>query len=545
MSETLLEVRGLDVRLPASAQPAYALRDVSVRLKYAESLCVVGESGSGKSTLAAAILGLLAPELKLSAGSIVFRGRELLSLSSSQWRRIRGCEIALIGQDPFNDLNPVQRIGVQIDEVLRLHTRLKRHGRRERVLELLGYVGLAPAEQLISAYPFQLSGGQRQRAAIAIALACEPQLLIADEPTSALDALTRSQILDLLQRVKRDKGMALVLITHDFSVVAALAERILVMRAGEVVEEGDRRLLQAPQADYTQRLLAASRLQPREPRERAAGEPLLIASALHKRHWQRVGWRRRAITALEDVTLQLHPGETLGIVGESGSGKSTLARALLRLLPLQQGSIRLDGCDWLELRGRRLRAMRPQIQMVFQDPSASFNPRRRIGDALIAGPLAQGVGRIQAEYDARQYLQWVGLPEAAYEAYPHAFSGGQRQRLAIARALLLKPRVLVADECVSALDALVQVQIIELLERLQAQFGLALLFITHDVRVAARLCDRVLVMQQGRVVESASATQLLTSPQHPYTRRLLAACFAQDQVLAAESANPLKEPVHG
>ena len=542
MSESLLDISQLSVRLPAASQSAYALRNVTMQLRQAELLCVVGESGSGKSTLAAAILGLLGPGVQVAGGSVRWLGRELLGMSNRQLEQIRGSEIALVGQDPYAELNPLHPVGEQIAEVLRLHSKLKRHQRLARVLELLRYVELAQPEQLRRAYPFQLSGGQRQRVAIAMALAGEPKLLIADELTSALDAVTRMQIVQLLQRIHRDKGMALLLITHDFALVSAMAERVLVMRGGEVLEQGDcQQLLQAPQADYTRRLLAATRWQLRESCSFGKTEPLLLASNLHKQHWRHVGWRRSAVSALHGVSLELRAGETLGIVGESGSGKSTLARALLRLLPLDKGSIRLDGRELLELKGRRLRAIRPQIQMVFQDPAASFNPRRRIGEALIAGPLAQGVERAQAEHEARQMLHWVGLPESAYHAYPHVFSGGQRQRLAIARALLLKPRVLVADECVSALDVLTQEQILELLERLQARFGLALIFITHDLRVAARISDRVLVMQHGQVVENAPLRQLLTAPQHPYTRSLLAAHRGFGVGLGSNSESLLKE----
>ncbi|TBU97527.1 dipeptide ABC transporter ATP-binding protein [Phytopseudomonas dryadis] len=539
MSEILLDVRGLHVRLPASAERSHALSDVNVRLSRGELLCVVGESGSGKSTLGSAILGLLAPGLRVEAGTVQLAGRNLLALTQRELRDVRGRDIALVAQDPLAALNPLQRIGAQIDEALQLHTSLSRRDRQARVLELLGYVDLPRPVQLRRVYPFQLSGGQRQRVAIAIALACEPRLLIADEVTSALDAATRTQILDLLQRIRRDTGMAVLLITHDFAVVRAVADRVLVMRHGQVVEEGEcRQVLENPQADYTRSLLAATRLQPRSVSEVGDAAPLLEARDLHKRHWQRHGLRRQAITALDGVSLQLRPGETLGIVGESGSGKSTLARALLRLLPLDQGSIRLAGRELLDLDERSLRAVRSDIQMVFQDPSASFNPRRRVGDALIDGLLVRGVGKVEAERQARELLESVGLPASAYDAYPHSFSGGQRQRIAIARALLPKPRVLVADECVSALDALIQVQILELLERLQAQLGLSIIFITHDLGVAARLCDRVLVMHQGKVVENAITPQLLAAPQHPYTRTLLAAhagytIAATDAVLEA------------
>ncbi|MCY1479619.1 Glutathione import ATP-binding protein GsiA [compost metagenome] len=530
MTAPLLDIRGLSVRLPAGAQRSHAFSGLDLQLSAGELLCVVGESGSGKSTLGAAILRLLAPELKVDAGSLVFAGQDLLSLDERALTAIRGRDISLVSQEPLLALNPVQRVGAQIEESLLLHTALKRGERRSRVLQLLAYVGLPDPERLRLAYPFQLSGGQRQRVAIAIALASEPRLLIADEATSALDAATRGQILTLLQRIQRDSGMAVLLITHDFAVVDRVADRVLVMEAGRVVEQGSSaQVLQAPRSEYTRRLLDAAVLHPRLARAPSSEAPLLQVQRLSKRHWHRQGWRRHAIAALRDVALELRPGESLGIVGESGSGKSTLARTLLGLNRPDSGSIRLGGTELVGLNDAGWRAVRPQIQMVFQDPGASFNPRRRIGAALIAGPLALGIPRAEAEQRARTLLQRVGLPASAFDAYPHAFSGGQRQRIAIARALMLQPRVLVADECVSALDALVQAQVLDLLESLQRELGLALIFITHDLGVAARISDRLLVMQQGQIVEQGRTTQLLQAPSHPYTRTLLHAFAGESQ----------------
>ncbi|MGY4535524.1 peptide/nickel transport system ATP-binding protein [Pseudomonas sp. TE3786] len=543
MSTPLLEIHGLSVRLPQGAERSHAFTGLDLQVAAGELLCVVGESGSGKSTLGSAILRLLPNGLQVDAGSLHFAGLDLLALDERNLQRIRGRDMALVAQEPLLALNPVLRVGAQIDESLLLHTALNRAARAQRVIELLDYVGLPDPERLRLAYPFQLSGGQRQRVAIAIALACEPRLLIADEATSALDAATRTQILQLLQRIRRDTGMAVLLITHDFAVVKSVADRVLVMEAGKVIEQGTAaQVLQAPQSPYTRRLLDAAALHPRAPQAVNDHAPLLLVEGLHKQHWRRQGWRRHAITALDNVALQLRPGETLGIVGESGSGKSTLARTLLGLSKPDGGSIRLAGQELVGLGEKAFRALRPHIQMVFQDPAASFNPRRSIGASMIAGALANGVTRAAAEQRARELLQRVGLPSNAFTAYPHEFSGGQRQRIAIARALMLSPKVLVADECVSALDALVQAHVLDLLESLQQELGLALIFITHDLCVAARISDRLLVMHQGRVVETGSSAELLSRPQHPYTRTLLSAYSAEQTapaVLAAAAATAL------
>ena len=526
MSSQLLEVRDLRIDLPAGGDRASAVSGLSVELAAGEVLCVVGESGSGKSMLANAILRLLPAHLTPVRGSIRFRGEDLARRSEEGMRELRGKDIAMVFQEPMSALNPLMSIGRQIDESLRAHGVRSAAKRRERVLDLLGYVGLPEPANLYHAYPFQLSGGQRQRVVIAIALALEPALLIADEPTSALDVGTQAQVLDLLRRIRREKGMAVLLITHDFAVVEAIADRVLVMEKGRVVEQGAlRQVLDEPQHPYTRQLLAA--LSPGQRGARrfdADAAPLLEVAGLHKHYDSRQGfWRRRRVTALHDAWFSLRPGECLGIVGESGSGKTTLGRALVRLLRPDGGQILLHGQDLASLSQRRLRPLRQQVQMVFQDPFASLNPRQRVGRQIMAGPLAHGVAVAEAERRARELLQQVGLPEAAFERYPRDFSGGQRQRIGIARALALQPQVLVADECVSALDALVQRQVLELLEKLQRELGLGLVFITHDLQVAARLCDRIAVMQGGRIVELGETHQVLHQPQHEYTRRLLAA----------------------
>ncbi|HBP6730593.1 TPA: ABC transporter ATP-binding protein [Pseudomonas aeruginosa] len=526
MSDKLLEVRDLRIDLPAGGDRDSAVSGLCVDLAAGEVLCVVGESGSGKSMLANAILRLLPAHLKPVQGSIRFRGEDLAGRSEEGMRELRGKDIAMVFQEPISALNPLMSIGRQIDESLRAHGVASAAKRRVRVLELLGYVGLPQPQDLYHAYPFQLSGGQRQRVVIAIALALEPTLLIADEPTSALDVSTQAQVLDLLQRIRREEGMAVLLITHDFAVVEAIADRVLVMEKGRVVEQGQlRQVLDDPQHAYTRQLLAALNSGQRGPRRfDVDAAPLLEVAGLHKHYDSRQGlWRRRRVTALADASFSLRPGECLGIVGESGSGKTTLGRALVRLLRPDGGQILLRGEDLAALSQRRLRPLRQQVQMVFQDPFASLNPRQRVGRQIMAGPLAHGVSATEAERRALELLHQVGLPETAFERYPRDFSGGQRQRIGIARALALQPKVLVADECVSALDALVQRQVLELLEKLQRELGLSLIFITHDLQVAARLCDRIAVMQGGRIVELGEAQQVLRAPQHDYTRRLLAA----------------------
>ncbi|WP_275629398.1 ABC transporter ATP-binding protein [Pseudomonas sp. 273] len=526
MSGKLLEVRDLRIDLPAGGDRAHAVQDLSMALDAGEVLCVVGESGSGKSMLANAILRLLPTHLQPVAGSIRWHGEDLAGRSEEGMRQLRGKDIAMVFQEPMSALNPLLSIGRQLDETLRAHGVASRSQRRARILELLGYVGLPDPPTLYHAYPFQLSGGQRQRVVIAIALALEPALLIADEPTSALDVSSQARILELLRRIQREKGMAVLLITHDFAVVEAIADRVLVMEKGQAVEQGPlRRVLDAPAHPYTRRLLAALHMPARVAR-RVDGEalPQLEARGLYKTYASRQGlWRRRQVAALEDASFALRPGESLGIVGESGSGKTTLGRALVRLLRPDAGELLLRGEDLAQLSQRRLRPLRKHIQMVFQDPYASLNPRQCIGAQVMAGALAQGVPATEAERRARGLLQQVGLPESAFERYPKDFSGGQRQRIGIARALAVQPQILVADECVSALDALVQQQVLELLEQLQRELGLTLVFITHDLRVAARLCDRIAVMQGGRIVELGETGQVLRVPSHPYTRSLLAA----------------------
>lgn len=522
---TLLSVEHLRIALPAGADRSHALYDLSLQLDRGECLCVVGESGSGKSMLAKALLRQLPDPLTVESGRLVFRDQDLAERSEEAMRQLRGRDISMVFQEPMSALNPLLRVGEQIDETLRAHGVAAARVRRQRVVDLLGYVGLPDPERLRLAYPFELSGGQRQRVVIAMALAFDPALLIADEPTSALDVTTQAQILDLLRKIQQDKGMALLFITHDFAVVEAIADRVLVLEKGRVVEQGTApAVLRVPRENYTRQLLAAVSAQPLVPRVPVAGPVVLRAEALGKVFSSRSGWwGRRTTQALDAVQLQLREGETLGIVGESGSGKSTLGRCLVRLLRADSGRIEWLGREVAGLSEGRLRPLRREVQMIFQDPFASLNPRQTVGQIVMTGPLVQGVSRVDAERRARELLELVGLPAAAFERFPHEFSGGQRQRIGIARALAVEPKVLIADECVSALDALVQVQILELLESLQRRLKLSIVFITHDLRVAARLCDRIAVMHRGRVVEQGETGALFADARHPYTRELLMA----------------------
>jgi peptide/nickel transport system ATP-binding protein len=539
MTTPLLQVDGLRIPLPVGSDRSHALYDLSLSVEAGEMLCVVGESGSGKSMLASALMRLLPPGLAVERGAIRFAGIDLAALDAKAMRDLRGVDISMVFQEPMSALNPLLRIGVQIDETLRAHGVRSAVLRRQRVLELLGYVGLPAPQHLYRRFPFQLSGGQRQRVAIAMALAFSPKLLIADEPTSALDVTTQAQILELLQRIRREQGMAVLFITHDLGLVQAIADRVLVLEKGQVVEQGPAsRVLRAPAQAYTRALLAAAQ-GTATPRPLTEDAPVVLAAQhLHKTFRQRHGWRLLHTAALSDVNLALARGQSLGVVGESGSGKTTLGRSLVRLLRPDSGQLQWHAEEVAGLAQRHLRPLRKRVQMIFQDPVASLNPRHTVAEILMAGPLAHGTNRAQARARAEQVLEWVGLPIEALERYPQAFSGGQRQRIGIARALALQPQVLIADECVSALDALIQVQILDLLEGLQRRLGLSIVFITHDLRAAARLCDHLLVMQHGQVVEQGTTAQVLQAPRHAYTRTLLASL--PGPALLVPAAPPIK-----
>ncbi len=523
----LVRIEGLNVALPQGGDRTLAVADVNLDIGPSEIVCIVGESGSGKSVTAHAVMGLLPRALKTVSGRILFEGRDLLTQSAEDWRRTRGARIAMVFQDPMAALNPVMAIGRQITEQIRAHRAVGEAAAMNEATVLVARMGLEPG--LLHAYPHQLSGGQRQRVMIAMALSLSPRLLIADEPTTALDVTTQAQILELIRNAQRERQMSVLFITHDFGVVSDLADRVAVMREGRIVESGTtREVLDRPQAGYTRALIAAVPRLSGSPAPLAREKPLLEVAGLSKRYRGSGGflglWHsRREHLALDRVSLTLQRGETLGVVGESGSGKSTLARCIIRLADPDAGEVLFDGADLAGMGRRELRAQRRRIQMVFQDPFSSLNPRHTVGEIVTAGPRAHGEGTKISLARAVEMLKLVGLEEAVLSRYPHEFSGGQRQRIGLARALMLKPDVLIADEPVSALDVTVQAQVLELLDKVRRQMNLAMLFITHDMRVAARICHRVMVMRHGQVVEEGPTGALFAAPKSEYTGRLLAA----------------------
>jgi peptide/nickel transport system ATP-binding protein len=521
----LLSLRNLTIALPQGADRPYAVEDVSYDVKRGEILCVVGESGSGKSMAANAVMGLLPKGVRPVGGEALFDGQDLLTLTEKQHRELRGLRISMIFQEPMTALNPLMRVGAQISEVFEAHGQLNNRERQAKALDLLIEVGIPQPEKAIRAYPFQLSGGQRQRVMIAMALALEPELLIADEPTTALDVTTQAQILELILDLQRRHGMSVMFITHDFGVVAEVANRVCVMRHGKIVELGEaEEVLKRPSHDYTRGLIEAipSNVIP-EARGAETDTPLLKVEGLNKVFRSRGGLFKpsREVHALRDVSFSLVKGETIGVVGESGSGKSTLGRCVVRLEHPDSGTLSLSGTDFMNLKGEALRRERHRVQMIFQDPYASLNPRHRVGYAIAQGPIANGVPKAKAMAQADDLLELVGLGGTA-DRFPHEFSGGQRQRIGIARALALDPEVLIADEPVSALDVSVQAQVLALLDDIRDRLNLAMVFITHDLRVAAQVCDTVAVMQHGEVVEHGLVAQVFADPQHAYTQELLA-----------------------
>ncbi|MBQ4770821.1 dipeptide ABC transporter ATP-binding protein [Pectobacterium versatile] len=529
----LLSIENLSVTLPADADRQWALRDVSLELYANEILCVVGESGSGKSMTASAIMGLLPDQVRATQGRILFEGRDLLTLPEQAMRQLRGARIGMIFQDPMTALNPLQKIGDQIAEMFITHQpTLTRRERDRRVQALLTDVHIPDPATTAQAYPHQLSGGQRQRVVIAMALALEPNVLIADEPTTALDVTTQAQILQLIRELQQRQGTSVLFITHDFGVVADIADRIVVMRQGERIEQGAaQQILYAPQHPYTRALIAAiPALHPAAPRPVSDNAPILTLNHVVKT-FRQPGWfsrHRREEKALQGVSLTLPQGSTLGIVGESGSGKSTLARCIVQLYQPDSGEIQFDGRNLTRLGRRELREYSRHIQMVFQDPYSSLNPRQQVGEIVAKGLLIQGVPRAEALEKVKTLFTLVGLDKHAIQRYPHEFSGGQRQRIGLARALALEPRILVADEPVSALDVSVQAQILALLADLRERLGLSMIFITHDLRVAAQVCDRLIVMQAGKIVEQGTTQHLFQHPQHAYTQQLLSAIPGRD-----------------
>ncbi len=527
----VLSIEHLGVRLPAGADRPRALSDVSLSIASNEILCVVGESGSGKSMMANAVMRLLPNDVNIDGGRVMFEGRDLASASVVEMRQVRGARIAMIFQEPMTALNPLRTIGDQIGEMFSIHTDLSKAEIGVRVLALLADVRIPDPKVAAKAYPHELSGGQRQRAMIAMALALDPKLLIADEPTTALDVTTQAQILKLIRDLQQRRKAAVLFITHDFGVVAEIADRVVVMQHGEIVEQGAAStVLNDPQHAYTKQLIAAVPPLKAPPPRTLSTENILTISGVSKtyRTGGFLGRGARVTPAVRDVSLVLPRGATLGIVGESGSGKSTLARCIVRLIDPDHGSILLEGNDWAKMSRENVRRETRHIQMVFQDPFASLNPRRKAAELVAQGPIVHGTPRAKAIADARELFALVGLDPSAGDRFPHEFSGGQRQRIGLARALALKPAVLVADEPVSALDVSVQAQVLKLLAELRQRLGLSIVFITHDLRVAAQICDLVAVMKDGAVVEHGLAGDVFGNPQHPYTQALLASIPGSD-----------------
>jgi peptide/nickel transport system ATP-binding protein len=539
-----LSVRGMTVSLPMGMERVHAVEDISFELPRGEILCVVGESGSGKSVTANAIMGLLPKWIQVTSGEIRLNGTDILGLPPGQLRDLRGRVVSMIFQDPLSALNPLMTVGAQIEEAMAAHGVGTTASRRERALELLAEVGLPDPTLMIHQYPFRLSGGQRQRVMIAMALALEPTILIADEPTTALDVTTQAQILKLIRDIQRRKGMSVMFITHDFGVVAEIADSVVVMEKGRVVEQGSpTKVLKAPTHPYTRRLIAAVprlRSVDRDNATRHDAEPLLKVENLVKTYRSGSALLRslRVVPAVQGISFQLAPGRTLGVVGESGSGKSSLGRLLIKLMDADAGRILFEGTDIAPIGERSFRPLRQKVQMIFQDPFASLNPRMTIGKIMTVGPIAHGMARSTAREEAHALLEMVGLDAGAYERYPHEFSGGQRQRVGIARALMFKPKLLVADEPVSALDVSIQAQILELLDRIQRETGVAMVFITHDLRVASQICDEIAVMHKGRIVEQGPPSQIFFHPRADYTRDLVAA-IPGEQTEAAPAAAAL------
>ncbi len=552
--DILLRVADLKVAFRTGKKETVdAVKGISFEIPRNTTVALVGESGSGKSVSSLALMGLLPREVAIVApgAKMEFEGRDLLAMSAAERRALCGREISMIFQEPMTSLNPVFSVGYQIAEVLRLHMGMDARQARLRAIALLEEVGLPEPAQRVDAYPSQLSGGQQQRVMIAMAIACEPKLLIADEPTTALDVTIQKQIIDLIDRLRRKHRMSVLFITHDLALVAEIAERVIVMRDGEIREMGEtRRIFSDPQDAYTKALLhcrpsldarpwrlpviadyldgnGAPEARPERERGLKGSEEIVLeVRDLGKSFYRREGWfGRREFRAVDGVSFRLARGKTLGVVGESGSGKTTVGLTLMRLHEATRGQALFEGRDILAMSAREFLPYKRRIQIVFQNPYASLNPRFTVGQILLEPMRIHGIGRDDAERigTVLQLLQKVGLPAEAFGRYPHEFSGGQRQRIAIARCLTMKPEILVCDESVSALDVSVQAQVLNLLQDLQDEFGLSYIFISHDLAVVKYIADEVMVMNQGRVVEMGDADLLYRNPVHPYTRTLLGA----------------------
>ncbi len=539
--QALLDIRNLSVHFRQAGRETQAVKHVSLTVNRGETLALVGESGSGKSITALSVVRLLNyGSASHPNGEILFKGRDLLTENEEALRKVRGNDITMVFQEPMTSLNPLHTVSQQIGEILKIHRGLTGAAARQRTLELLSKVGIPEPETRLNSFPHQLSGGQRQRIMIAMALANEPDLLIADEPTTALDVTVQAQILQLLRDLQRDTGMAILFITHDLTIVRRLSHRVCVMKQGEIVESGETGAVFAnPQHDYTKALLAA---EPKGLPPQADPDAPMIAETKDLKVWFPVkrGFLRKTVghvKAVDGISIQLRAGQTIGVVGESGSGKTTLGQAILRLIS-SDGAItvlgnRIDGQN-----SAALRPFRRDMQIVFQDPYGSLSPRMSVAEIVGEGLAVQdtSMSAVERRKIVASCLEDVGLDPSSMDRYPHEFSGGQRQRIAIARAMVLNPKFVVLDEPTSALDMTVQVQIVELLRKLQRERGLAYLFISHDLKVLRALANELVVMKSGRVVEQGPAADIFANPQTPYTQALLAAAFRIDAV-ASDAVN--------
>jgi peptide/nickel transport system ATP-binding protein len=522
----LLDVHDLSVSFATRDGSVQAVDGVSLQLGGGEVLAIVGESGSGKSVCAMSLMGLTRGPNATISGSAMFAGRDLIGASEAELRRIRGAQLAMIFQDPQSSLNPVYRVGDQIAEQIRAHEPFVSHAQAlARAVALMERVGIPLAAERVRAYPHELSGGMRQRVMIAMGLSLGAKVLIADEPTTALDVTVQAQILEQLKRLREQEDLSIVLVTHDFGVVADIADRIAVMQTGKIVEQGTaEEILREPKHPYTRGLLEALRPSKKADAPRARGGALLLD--IDNLHVSYAGRSRRdaTIDALDGVSLELEAGETLAVVGESGSGKTTLLRCIARLIEPTDGTILLQGQDLARAPRRKLASLRRELGVVFQDPQASLNPRRRVGATLERALRARGLGKVAAQSQVGGLLERVGLKQGYATRYPHELSGGERQRVGIARALAGEPRLVLLDEPVSSLDASIRHGVIELLGELQQQLGCAYVLVSHDFATVEALADRVAVMHVGKIVEFGAAKQVLLEPKHPYTQELIAAC---------------------
>ncbi len=517
----LLDVKDLQVSFVTRMGTNRAVDGISFSVESGQITAIIGESGSGKSVACYSMLGLIPmPPGRIDGGTAHFEGRDLLQLSEAELRRIRGRDIAMIFQDPMTCLNPYMTIGRQLMEPLLYHQKVSKQAARRRALELLEEVGIRDPESTIDNYPHQFSGGMRQRVMIAMALINEPKLLIADEPTTALDVTIQAQILKLIAELQTRRDIGVIFISHDLAVVADIADQIVVMQQGKIVEGGDSdHIFHHAEHPYTRKLLAAIPSDSKAPLE-SEPEPLIRVSELCT--WFDQGRGRDPVKAVDDVTFDIRRGEVLGLVGESGSGKSTIGRSLLRLVPVTSGRVDFDGTDVTALDGRELKTMRRRMQMIFQDPFASLNPRMTVYDTLAEPLLLHGIeSRKSVASGVLRLMDDVGLARNFVRKYPHEFSGGQRQRIAIGRALATRPEFVVADEPVSALDVTIQAQILDLMQELGREYGLTMLFVSHDLAVVRHLADRILVLYKGRVVEQGTGEELFERPKQEYTRQLL------------------------